>query len=249
MTYNEYESIRGSLALGSNKLSTIDATGSNQICTKFAINSVMQNLYKSYETDSDALFFANTGVLQKIVTKETWLQETKTPLFSHNSQQRETHKTDLAKLSGETGVVGRMMDVLRRNGVSTGLTTIDQGSLALTGSPTENNGVSEVHSRYNSLFNQNPSYTSMIDDLNYLHNATSRNSGRFFADTWSSRFTQAIVQNEEIVGYFNDASYNPATNFDGDSAGTRLKAVARMIKAREARNVQRDGKDMKKMLE
>mmetsp|Transcript_19333 Transcript_19333/g.27328 ORF Transcript_19333/g.27328 Transcript_19333/m.27328 type:complete len:1758 (+) Transcript_19333:76-5349(+) len=79
--YEEYAEIRGSVALTPAQILSIDATGSNQTCTQFGVNNKVNNLHVAYETDEDCLFFANTGILQKPVTKENWLEETKTPLF------------------------------------------------------------------------------------------------------------------------------------------------------------------------
>jgi uncharacterized protein (DUF1501 family) len=80
-----YSSVRSGLAIDRNSMLSIDASGSNQVCSTFGLHpnlSALKNLYDA----GDLLWVSNTGVLQTANTdKENWWQQTSdTVLFAHN---------------------------------------------------------------------------------------------------------------------------------------------------------------------
>lgn len=62
--FKEYTKARQGVAIPSNQLLDIDATGSNQICNTFGVYYMFPLLQKLY-AEKKAIFFANTGVLSK----------------------------------------------------------------------------------------------------------------------------------------------------------------------------------------
>ncbi len=82
--YDQYEKVRGSVAIRKKDLLMIDASTSNQPCKKFGLHPSLPILKKLYD-GGDALFMAGIGVLTKFVTKDNYLSETGTLLFAHNT--------------------------------------------------------------------------------------------------------------------------------------------------------------------
>jgi len=84
-SYEEYLTARGEHAISKENLLTI--TSSGQACTEFGINShlpILADLYNS----SEAVFFANTGSIAKLATKnEDYKGGVNYHLFAHNSMQ------------------------------------------------------------------------------------------------------------------------------------------------------------------
>jgi uncharacterized protein (DUF1501 family) len=234
--YQGYKDIRGSRALEPDKLLDIDATGSNQPCDTFAVNSAIPVLQKLYG-EGDALFLANTGVLQKLVTKTDWQGETKTRLFSHNSQQRETCKLDIAQETGETGVAGRMIDVLKRNGLATSSATVAVDTMLLAGDPFKNHPVTELPWSLPKLFNRGPSSENMQEVILDLNGATKMDSG-LFGETWASKLYQALAENSQQAHIYEN--YPVDTDFPSGGMGNNFKSASQWIKSRDERGVQRE---------
>ena len=92
--YTEYQVARGSLNyLPLANLTTISTT--DQDCNTFGVNkqfAVLADLYNANE----AVFFANTGLLSKPMTKhDNWGDETSFQLFAHNTMQVSCELLDL----------------------------------------------------------------------------------------------------------------------------------------------------------
>jgi uncharacterized protein (DUF1501 family) len=237
--YAEYLAARGDHALTDDELLEIDATGSNQPCDTFAVNKAIPFLQEQYQ-EGNALFFANTGVLQhSSVTKANYADEMKTRLFAHNHQQRETYKLDLDREAGETGVIGRIFDVLKNQGHGASMQSLGESALLVTGSPVYGNRAKELTSRSPREFNQFPTSDKMEAAILELNDATAINSG-LFGETWSSRLHQALHDHKEIISIHN----NDTLKVEGFKEETRLdsnfRAVAEWIKSRDLRNVNRD---------
>lgn len=82
--YDEYKSVRGSVALSKDDLLPIDAQDSGQVCKNFGLHPnlpFIQNLY----AEGDVSFFAGVGVLSEPVSKNNYWFKTKTQLFAHNT--------------------------------------------------------------------------------------------------------------------------------------------------------------------
>ena len=83
--YNEYAKARGSHALAKTQLTSIPANSPQQNCQEFGIYNAFNFLGDLYN-NGEAIFFANTGVLSKPMTKhDEWVKETSFQLFAHNT--------------------------------------------------------------------------------------------------------------------------------------------------------------------
>ncbi len=81
--YDEYVKARGSHALDKSKLVSINANSQN--CQEFGVYDALDVVGDLYN-NGEALFFANTGVLSKPMTKhDEWVKETSFQLFAHNT--------------------------------------------------------------------------------------------------------------------------------------------------------------------
>jgi len=111
--YQKYKQVRGNAALEQSDLESIITPG--QHCNEFGVNNRF-NLLKDLYAEGDAMFFANIGTLDKPVAKADWLQQARTFLFAHNTQQQELMRLDIGKELDLSVVGGRMIDVLKELG-------------------------------------------------------------------------------------------------------------------------------------
>eukprot|EP00957_Ditylum_brightwellii_P203555 15335156-Ditylum_brightwellii.AAC.1 len=130
--FAQYLEIRQSVALQKHTLHQIPAH--NQVCDVFGIHPNLPVLAELYNEGS-ALFFANAGVLDDYADETNYKVKSVTNLFAHNTMQRATKRLDPYKEIRGTGVLGRMNDVLTRNGFKTSTISTDSASIALVGQP------------------------------------------------------------------------------------------------------------------
>lgn len=85
--YDEYFQARGGgrgIGLRASEMRTIDGTSAGiSGCDTFGVNSLLP-AFKNIYTEGKGIFVANMGHLHKPVTKEDWMTETRTDLFSHH---------------------------------------------------------------------------------------------------------------------------------------------------------------------
>ena len=205
---------------------------SDQVCTEFGIHPELPAIKALYD-DEDLLFFANTGVLSQPVNKDNYHALTNTQLFAHNHMQRETKRIDPYDKSSGTGVLGRMSDVLTREGHNVGSFSVDGLSVALTGKPGASNapitvdrsGVAKVH----------------LDDtksvLSKLHNTTHSDSG-IFAETWSSSLMESIGTSELLRNELEGLKTH--YKFPESYLGNTLETISKLIATRHVRGVDVD---------
>jgi hypothetical protein len=82
--YDEYKTVRGSIALSREELLRINARTSQQVCEVFGIHPQLPLIKELYD-DEEAIFLAGIGVLSEPVTKHDYEIKTKTQLFAHNT--------------------------------------------------------------------------------------------------------------------------------------------------------------------
>ena len=238
--YQEYRTVRGDqIALDQGSLIGIDATGSNQPCDTFGVNSKFPLAASLYD-EGQAMFFANTGVLEEPVNKYNY-EGINTRLFAHNHQQREVMKLDIEEEMGESGVGGRMLDALRKNGFKTSSNTVDQSTILASGSPLLNNPIKELSSSSLREFNKYPSVEGMDDTIRSINGIADKTENSVFGETWSTRLIQALDENAELKAIQDNGEFD-VTEFNDDESrlDKRFRAVASYMKAREARNVNRE---------
>jgi hypothetical protein len=188
----------------------IDASGSNQICSRFGIHPNLSALKQMYDA-GDLLWISNVGVLQTANTNKDnwWEQNTDTVLFAHNRKYRvfleiaqiilllmiikfmvsvqsdEVQNVDIFENQAGRGVGGRLADVLNRLGYNAGTISVRGVSEALASSESP---LTIVESDGIEKFNPNPYSTlsdSFVSQVRDINKATNIGSG-LFAETWAS---------------------------------------------------------------
>jgi len=229
--YSEYLYVRQQVALSKQKILEIPA--SNQVCESFGVHSTLKTIRQLY-LDGDLTFFANTGVLNAAVNKTNYYK-TPVQLFAHNSMQQETRRVDPFNRQANTGVLGRMLDVLVKKGNNVGSFSMDRNSVTVSGMP----GVASSPMVVSSGDGQTPFYASSTVRglLPKLHEQNSVDSG-YFSETWSSSLTQALNGNDLISAALLNVSTSVV--FPNSYLGRQLRTVARLISTRNQRGVDTD---------
>ena len=107
----QYETIRGDVALDKDEVYEIDAGNPDQPCKTFGIHGELEVVKDLYD-DGDALFFANIGALVEPLTKDEWDEGSKSlpqGLFAHNTQTVLAQTVHAGSASGQ-GMLGRIVD-------------------------------------------------------------------------------------------------------------------------------------------
>uniref|UniRef100_A0A7S4RJB1 DUF1501 domain-containing protein n=1 Tax=Ditylum brightwellii TaxID=49249 RepID=A0A7S4RJB1_9STRA len=232
--YDEYASERGSVKLDRNSLHVISAGG--QVCSEFGLHGSLNNIHDLY-TKSELLFFANTGVITKPSTKMNYWQNSKTALFGHDSMQREAKRINPYDSTAQTGVLGRMADVMTADNYTFGSFSIDWHSEALVGKAGMSPAPSTVSQHGTNAFNSDSLSVNMNNRIIALNEATSADSG-VFSEQWSAEMLHSLLKNEALHSALSGTTIE--TNFPDNHLGRQLKMVTRLIATRETRRVDRD---------
>ena len=168
--YAEYTMTRGNVALDRQLLHPINAT--NQPCTQFGIHPNVPFLQQLYQ-EGDASFFANTGVLYEPSTKNNYLSNhIRTRLFDHHSQKKVAQEVRTNKDQFDTGVLGRLIDVVSSDYLTGSTSTNSDVTTVLNCNP-ESPPVSQLSELFvPTRFDQRPSFPGMRSRINSLNNAT-----------------------------------------------------------------------------
>jgi uncharacterized protein (DUF1501 family) len=230
--YSEYLDVRQQVALS--KLKLLEVPANNQVCESFGVHSTLKTIRQLY-LDGDLAFFANTGVLTAPVNKTNYYKVTKTQLFAHDTMQLETKRVDPLNRQANTGVLGRMTDVLVKKGHVVGSFSMDRNSVSVSGKP----GVSSSPMVVSSGNGQTPFYASstLRGLLPTLHEQSQVDSG-YFSETWSNSLMQAVDGNDLISAALLNVSTSAV--FPNNYLGQQLRTVARLISTRNQRGVDTD---------
>jgi len=230
--YSEYLAVRRQVGL--TKLNLLEVEVENQVCESYGIHSSLKSVRQLY-LDGDLSFFANTGVLTAPVTKYNYNKVTKTQLFAHDQMQLESKRVDPVEKQSNTGVLGRMADILTNKGHKVGSFSLDRYSVSILGQP----GVSSSPMIVSSGNGVTPFYASgtLRGLLPSLHEQSQVDSG-FFSETWSSELMQSIDVNDLL----STALLNVSTSsvFPTTYLSRQLRTVARLIGTRNQRGVDTD---------
>jgi len=230
--YSEYLDVRQQVALS--KLKLLPIAANNQVCETFGVHSNLKNVRQLY-LDGDLSFFANTGVLTAPVNKTNYYTITKTQLFAHDQCQAETKRVDPLNKQTNTGVLGRMTDILVKKGNVVGSFSLDRYSVSVLGTP----GVTSSPMIVSSGSGVTPFYASntLRGLLPTLHEQSQVDSG-YFSESWSSTLMQSIDVNDLL----SSALLNVSTSsvFPNTYLGRQLRTVARLIATRNQRGVDTD---------
>jgi len=238
----QYAEARGPiLAIPPEGLLDIDATkGTGQACDTFGVHNKFR-LAKELHDAGELTFFANMGLLQFPVNKFNYTR-TQSRLFSHNSQQYDLQRLDIKNVAGRTGVGGRLMDELAKLGFKTSSNTVSTHAHIAAGDPVVRNPTRQISVGVPESFNSNPTLrnlTSRVTRLNGKGSSTVRNN--VFSETWSDEFSSALMELDEAEAIYANPAFN-VTDFRPTPSGMDrpFQAVARYIKARTSRNVDRE---------
>mmetsp|Transcript_10482 Transcript_10482/g.15790 ORF Transcript_10482/g.15790 Transcript_10482/m.15790 type:complete len:377 (+) Transcript_10482:45-1175(+) len=233
-SYNHYASVRGEIAIPFADLREIDASGSGQVCSKWGIHPNLPHLKTLYDS-SDLLWIMNMGVLQNPVNILNWEEgHDKTALFAHNIQYEEVHKMDVYDEQTGRGVVGRMADILGKRGFLPGTVSVNGIANALVSGLIS---LFVVDPTGLEKFNPIPWSVPLWDTIKQLNKVTKLGSN-FFGETWSNILFKAVGENRLVYDSLKSTSLS--TSFPDTDLGMQMELIAKMIKTKDSRGVDRD---------
>ena len=127
--------------------------------------------------------------------------------------------------------------MLTKAEIPTNTFSISGQQVLLTGEPGQGPSQFIISSSGLSVFNADPSIANMNDVIQTLNNATSVDSG-FFAETWSSKLSYALEQQELLKTEVDNTVVT--TSFPNTGISNQLKMVTRLMQTAEARRTKRD---------
>ena len=214
--YAEYSDIRGSIGMPREELLPINSEDSHQVCDTFGIHPKLPFLKEVYDQE-EAVFMAGIGVLSEHVTQDNYESKTKTQLFAHNTSkylflcrhcsplletytysfalikvQAEIARLDPFLASGNTGTLGRLVDVLSTE-YSVNAFAVDTGLVALEG-----NTMSAIKTSVNSdigfqKFNPSAGKDDLINTQFGWINGEQESHSNFFGQTWSASLVSIVL--------------------------------------------------------
>jgi len=236
----EYLAARGpDLAVPLSDLLDIDATqGTGQSCNTFGVHKNFP-LAKDLHDNGELTFFANMGLLQFPVDKYNY-QSTQSNLFSHNSQQYAVQRLDIKNFVGETGVGGRLMDELSKLGFKTSSNSVNSHTHAAAGDPRLSNPKRQVSIWYPEAFNRDPTLNTTTLRVKELNGIGSK-MNNMFAETWSESLAESLYELDEANSIMQNQAFAVSDFKTKPSILDRqFQSVARYIKSRQFRNVDRE---------
>jgi hypothetical protein len=180
--------------------------------------------------------------LHKPVTKENWLRETRTDLFSHHTMKAESHHVDAFREGDGPGVLGRMLDILEGHGHAVAATALNERATMIDGSPKtgrladimSTEGLPRIRDR---SFLRGDSQQLRIF-LESLHADTADNSG-VFGNAWSQAFVDIWNKTDSLAAKVNGMSlatpFNIPPELNVGGISSQLELVARLIRSRDQR--------------
>ena len=178
--------------------------------------AMLPNLNSTFIVNEDI------GHLQKPVTADNFLTETTTQLFSHFTMRDESFKVDAFNQRDNTGVMGRMTDILGRN-TSSSRSAIDSTSKNLYGDPLVGSEVEVIPSGGPQKFFPNDVHDIKSVTLK-LNNITAEGSG-IHADLWSESFVKSYAQTDNYAEMLATLSDGPSY-VEADQLGKQMGTCA-----------------------
>jgi uncharacterized protein (DUF1501 family) len=230
--WSDYNAVRQDIALADHELLEINTTG--QAISKFAVHHKLPFLQKLYE-DGQAAFVSNIGALVEPMTKEDFRSgnaEKCVGLFSHSDQQAAaaTLKCQVAGTSPK-GTGGRISDALKAN-------SFKSHSFSIAGTSTWSQGFDTnqeiIHRTEGAV--RLASYGTVSP---LLQNITKHKHSNVYCEEYAKSISN-FVEASESLGTTLDATELQTTYAAPTGLAGQLRQVARLIAARESRNVERD---------
>lgn len=233
--YDEYQEVRGSVALSPSELNQIATEG--QTCADFGIHARLPLLKELYDL-GEAAFISNVGSLAAPVSKVQWESgagERCAGLFSHSDQQQAAQTlTCQSAASASKGAGGRIADAL-----GAGSQKYRTMSFSVAGMSTWSQGMDTaaeiIDQRSGAVKFENYERLKTVID-----NITSVQHGNIYAEEYVRKFSAAINFNEELGEQLKTAKLKTSYPTNEVSLSRQLKQVARLIAARDERRAERD---------
>jgi len=244
---SQYNAKRLSFALPNGQLLpiTLASDSPSQPCNDFGVHYRLADLKRSFDA-GETLFFANAGVLNAPVTRKDYGAVTKTQLFAHNTMKAESQRLDPYAKVASTGVLGRMMDELQNLDYKVNAIAIDDSPVVLKGRVGESPPLITAKQEGSLTFDPYPwsmrrtwSKVDLFPHIQELNNVTTIDSS-VYGETWASDFLRVIDENALLDKAIKTATLS--THFPNDLLGyaKKLAQVARLIKTKDIRGVDRD---------
>jgi cullin-associated NEDD8-dissociated protein 1 len=231
--WSEYQTVRQDIALAEHELLNITTAGQN--ISQFAVHHKLPFLQELYGK-GQAAFVSNIGALVEPITKEQYKAgqgEKCVGLFSHSDQQAAaaTLKCQVAGTSPK-GAGGRISDALKAQNYQT-------HSFSIAGTATWSQGFQTnqeiIHHSEGAVRLQDFASVSPL-----LKNMTAKKHHNVYCEEYAQSIRNFVEASQQL-GDTLDATVLE-TSYDANAGwlAKQLRQVARLIKAREARNVERD---------
>lgn len=151
------------------------------------------------------------------------------PLLQHHTMREESFKVDAFNQRGQTGILGRMADILG-NSMRTSKISIDSSSNTLVGDPSLGLATDVIGSRGPDRFYQKDDY-NIKDTIFELNKATSETSS-IHADLWSQSFVDSEDTSDNYLNLLQSVSNSNL--FSANGLGSQFQMVLRLIKLRKS---------------
>ena len=151
--------------------------------------------------------------------------------------QLEAQRIDPMQAGNNTGVLGRMRDILKMQGLGVGAFSINANSISLIGDPGVSSSPMILSDTGVTEFNRNPSQTNMSDIIADLNGQTTENSG-LFGELFSDELLTGLSHNQLMYDTLN--GLDNLFVFPSDELGRQLSTVSKMIATREQRGTDAD---------
>jgi uncharacterized protein (DUF1501 family) len=188
------------------------------------------------------------------MTKNNYHELTRTQLFAHNAMQYETAKVDPYDKNAGTGVMGRVKDVLSKNGHVVNTISIDGPSISLEGKHGKSPPATIIGRSGSQKFAMRPDTESDFDIEQYARSLNGRSDefSGIFGETWSQQFITGIDEAEEFQSMFNKSNLDDSIWTDDGkpkySNGDKFEqehwekwsTIAKTIQTKDLRNTNRD---------
>ena len=230
--YAAYAASRGN-AIPLHGLTSISAE--DQDCKEFGVHSDFSLLADLY---NQTIFFANIGSLKKPLTRhDNWNSG---HLFAHNSMQHILARGDPYDEAGDTGVFGRLLDMLKKKGHHTSANNLKGDKQMLQGFPEYQSTIVEVTLSSPSELNKYATVTDLFDVARQL-NGVGEVGNSFFSEAWAESLSAALYDHDQILAAAAAGIEVTDYPLNGESSLSKgLNAIANHMLSRDFRNVNRD---------
>ena len=242
--YAQYKEIRTIMALKQSEMLQIDVPKDHpapgaQPCSKMGMHPGLKNVHRLWG-EGHATWFANTGVMVEPTTKAQFLaKEKKRPvsLFAHNHQVKQTQSVEAGKTMNTKGILGRLLEALSGHG-SAG-PTADAAFKPYRASSYSLDGLADMveGEKPPNILTGNDGMSRFKGYADYqqaLDAMTQNVSSSIFAETYSATLQASLRESENLGGVLERPEMTPATTFPTTDLGKQFMQAAKVVKARDA---------------